>query len=392
MMPPPSDNVLLFGQSHRTLLYAACQTLFRHRPMRPTHALVGFEPGWLTQSRFLGSVKELPGASTDEMTRLRLLIEWGESLGGGFLLPVDSDDYRFVARHQASLPSSIRPVPMMEASLLDTVTDKLGFARMAAEMGIPVPETHSLSEFLGDPNRQKGQRFPCVVKRARGMGGTGSYVARSLEELQVRARQACRPSDWLVQTWVPGVDVALTLLADRGVVFAAVMRRRWFTQRNQHSFSPIQNVEFFHEPWLEQWGRRWVEALRFSGIADFDLRVDFGRKAAWFLECDPRLMAGMLSCGLFGVNVPGLLVDCVQQGFALEACRRPEPGCYLSAGALPEWILSAEWRKPRPASLRTGLPTLGADPVASLVRMRDALVHRIVLKRGGREKEQGSLL
>lgn len=312
----------------------------------------------------------------DETRRLKRLVDWATSIGGGLLLPVDIEDHLFVARQRVLLPPSIRTVPMMDACVLETATDKLRFAREASALGLPVPETHCLAEFLAEPVRQRGLRLPWVVKRARGMAGSGSYMARSVEELRLRAPKDYSPGDWVVQEWVPGVDVALTLLADRGEVFAVVMRRRWFTSRQHTVFSPIQNVEFFQEEWLEHLGRRWVEGLHFSGIADFDLRVDFTTRKAWFLECDPRLMAGMLSCELFGVNVPGLLLDRAQSSDASSDCHRTESGCYLSTEAVPEWLLTGAWRNARARPLRTALTTVASDSVANLVRMRDVLMRR----------------
>lgn len=377
-------NVLLFAQQHRTLLYAACQALSLNRPVRPLHAWVGFDPGWLRRSRLLDSLTDASGTRMDDATRLGSLIEWAESLGGGFLLPVDNEDFAFVARHRDSFPSSVRMVPMPEAALQESITDKLRFARLIESMGLPVPPTHDLVECLDDPHGLGSGMFPVVVKQARSMAGRGAFQARDILELRSRAPANPERGQWLVQSWVPGEDVALTLLADRGEVFAVFLRRRWFKRRRCGPFSPIQDVEFFESDWLEELGREWVTRLGFTGIADFDLRVDFENRRAWFLECDPRIMGGVVACHRFGINVPGLLVERARSSESKGPCHRAQAGRHLSTGSVQEWLRSGAWMKQASGPTRTSLPYLMSDPLATLARLREEWKRRQADRSGRR--------
>ncbi len=155
---------------------------------------------------------------------------------------------------------------------------------------------------------------------------------------------------YILQRYVAGEDVAMTLLADQGDVFAVALRKRWFTRRKANRFGPICDVELFHCDWLEQLGREFVRKTKFSGIADFDLRVDFSRHEASFLECDPRMMAGVTALRLFGVNIPRLLVERALD--SARGCARTTCGHFLSFGSLTEWLMTGAWLKPRRGPLR----------------------------------------
>jgi len=161
----------------------------------------------------------------------------------------------------------------------------------------------------------------------------------------------------------------LTLLADKGAVFAVMMRKRWFTRRHSKAFSPIKDVEFFHDSWLEDLGREFVSMTQFSGIADFDLKVEFESRSVWFLESDPRMIGGLQSTLLFGLNIPWLLVEQMHGHLSSDSCVRPDTGYFLSPRSVPEWILRAAWREPRYGPIRSNWGFFTKDPITTIYKL-----------------------
>jgi predicted ATP-grasp superfamily ATP-dependent carboligase len=280
------------------------------------------------------------------------------------LLPVATPDVGLVSRHLSRWPRSLAVAPVPQFDLWEKVADKLTFTRLIESLGREAPRTLELTPGLSREAIETTLPYPFLAKPRRRSGGDGILLIKS--ELELDALLSRQPDDYLLQEVVAGEDVALTLLCEQGEAFGVLLRRRWFLRNTEASFAPMRDVEFFHCDWLEEIGRRLVAETRFSGVADFDLRVDFAAQRALFLECDPRLMGGMRSCATFGVNVPGLLCRrALGERFPLV---RNQPGRFLSLTSLWPWLRSGGWRRPSHSGLKTGLREALADPVPLLAR------------------------
>jgi predicted ATP-grasp superfamily ATP-dependent carboligase len=281
---------------------------------------------------------------------------------------VHTNDVAFVVRNREAL-AEVNPVPVLDGKLLEQLVHKLNFVRLAASLGLSTPKTFEMTPELdaGDTIAHLG--LPMLAKPVIGEGGAGIVAIPDAVPLRDLLDRPATGSGMILQQQVPGEDVALTLLAEMGEVFAVMIRKRWFTRRHIPAFSPISDVEYLQDDWLEGLGREFVCATQFSGIADFDLRVDFETRRAWFLESDPRLMASMSSARLFGVNVPWLLVEHTRGWLPAGVCVRPEAGHFLSTGSIAGWIASGAWRQPLRGPLRTNLRSYIANPVATVNRM-----------------------
>lgn len=361
-------SVLVFSQRHLALANLACEAL-AHAGGMEIHVALGCEPRWLRWSRRPRSLARLRPGPGGDAEMLQQLAALARATGADVLLPVAAPDVAFVSHHRAALAESVRPVAVPEPGLLADLTDKERFARLASQIGAPVPRT--LRPGGADSAERILERLslPLIAKRIHGEGGRGSRLIADERAL----REFLRPAGGaegrhVLQERVRGEDVALTLLAERGEPFAVGLRRRWFTPPGESEFAPITAVEFFASDWLEELGRDFVRATRFSGIADFDLKVDFDRRRAWFLECDPRLMGGTVAATRFGLNVPALLVGQALGRLAPGHCVRCAPGHFIVSSAMPAWLRACGWRLPRRGPVRTGLALQLRDPLASLLR------------------------
>jgi biotin carboxylase len=258
---------------------------------------------------------------------------------------------------------------------MESVAQKLKFARLAETIGLPVPRTVEITPGLTPQAVTTQLGFPMLRKPVIGMSGGGIELIRDEAALRSSLGEPGVAGQFMLQEKVPGEDVALTLLADRGEVFAVMLRKRWFTRRKATAFAPIQDVEFFACEWLEHLGRRFVAATQYSGIADFDLKVDFERRRAWFLESDPRFMGGLAGAERFGLNVPLLLIARTLGLIPPGTCVRTTSGHFLSTPSIPEWLVSGGWRRPRHGRICTNLRTQLSDPLATIARMKDFVVH-----------------
>ncbi len=349
------------------LLDKACEALAR-RPGTRIHALVGIDPKFVRRSRWTASIVTLPFDSYTDEQAVNAINETISSVEARVILPVAIDDVAFVSkyRHQLDVAATCVAVPSPE--LLDKVANKLHFSLFAKSLDMPIPLTIEVTADLKISEVTALLAYPFLAKPTVSAAGEGVRFIKSDAELVAFLGVSRNPESMMLQEWVEGEDVALTLLASEGDVFAVMMRKRWFTRRCAPVFSPIRDVEFFQCDWLEELGRKFVKATHFSGIADFDLKVDFKTKRAWFLEADPRLMGGTDGAMLFGMNVPSLLVDHALGKLSTGECRRADLGYFLSSGSLAEWTLRESWRQPRWGKIRTNLFSQLADPATFVAR------------------------
>lgn len=266
------------------------------------------------------------------------------------LLPVRLPDVRRVSRLRDRL-APVVPVVIPDPEWIDVLVDKFRFFQTCRATGLPVPASIAVEPGM-DPGEVARLGFPLLAKPRCGEAGIGIRLLSDDGALRDFLAGCPAPGHYLLQPVIGGEDVAFTMLADRGKVFACSIKRRWYTPPGVGLFASVVNVSFERWPWLEELGCAWVERVGYSGIADFDLRVDVERQRALFLESDPRMMGSVVAGALFGVNVPRLLVDRACGRNSGRSVIHAEPGHFLSIRSLPGWLRSGQWRHPRCGPVR----------------------------------------
>lgn len=352
-------------QDNAGLLEATCSCLvsagFRH-----LHVLAAPMRTWARHSRGVKSFTTLPDGPWTDDVLLAALAELVPRSGARVLLPVQTADVAFAARHRGRLPGGLVNVPVPDPARVEEVADKARFTRLTASLGLPVPPSLELNEFTTAEQAEHVLRYPILSKALRSAGGIGVRRLRTPEELAGFLHARDRSHDFILQQEMPGNDLAMTLLCEAGEVYAFNLRQRWFGPRSCGEFGPAVDFEFMACDWLEEMGRHWVRETQFTGVADFDLIYNEASREAWFLECDPRMMFSQRACAVFGMNVAALLVE-----RALGISRpfvRAQEGRFLSMLSMKQWIRQAGWKTKGRGPLRTGLRGVAADPLPFIYR------------------------
>ena len=360
---PLHAPVLMVDGASSSLLEPTCGALAA-AGFRSLHMLGGLRRTSARWSHRLQSFTASPPAPDDEPAFLETLFKTVRTTGAQVLLPVGTNDVRLLARHRDQLPPGVVCVPMPDAALLDELTDKLRFTRFMSAQGFALPRTFAVTPAL-TADEAATLKYPVIAKPNVGQGGAGCRRLADRTQLEHFLRESPSLPPYHVQEFIPGEDVYLTMLSEAGEVFAVAARRRWLHRPDENPFSPEPDLEFFDCDWLEEMLRSWIRQQRFSGVADFDLRVDFAARRATFLECDPRMMGSQRACLTFGVNMAALL--CRRALGEKFPCVRAQPGRFLSLRSLPAWLKQRGWRD-RARPVRTGLRAALADPFPPLAR------------------------
>ncbi len=330
------------------------------------HALSGNPRSSARWSHRLKSFSALPATAKSGTEMFQAVLAAAKKSGAQILLPTGIRDIRLMTQHRHQLPPGLACVPVPDAALLDDLADKLRFSRLIGAAGFDVPRTLAVTPGL-TADAAAALTFPIAAKPNIGGGGSGCRQLRDRAALEKFLREASALPPYHLQEFVPGDDVLLTMLCEAGEVFAVAVRRRWLDCPGENPFHPVRDMEFIECPWLEEKLEAWVRAVRFSGVADFDARVDFAARRAVFLECDARMMGSQRACAAFGVNMAALLC---RRALGEKISRvRARPGRFLSLRSVPSWLRQGGWRRNGSAApLRTALHTPLADPLPPIAR------------------------
>nr|WP_300336465.1 carboxylate--amine ligase [Actinomyces sp.] len=224
---------------------------------------------------------------------------------------------RFLACHRHELePQYVVPFPSLEA--MDTLSDKVAFARACAEHGLRTPRqvvVHGSQLAAGDP--EVDLAFPLIGKPAVGSDWDAlSFPSKrkiyeidtpdQLRQLWQDLREAAFSSTFLVQERIPGQDDAMrsvtAYVASTGQVTMIGSAR---VLLEDHAPSLIGNpVAMITEPYPGLW--EGVESLLASsgyrGFANFDVKVDPRTGQPVFFEVNPRIGRNSYYMAAAGVN------------------------------------------------------------------------------------------
>lgn len=162
----------------------------------------------------------------------------------------------------------------------------------AIDDAVPVPRT----DVGGATVDRTGWAFPVIVKPRRGSGSRGVRVVERAEELGEGVG-----SEWLIQEYLPGSEYSLDVLASHGGEVRAVVPR----VRLKIDSGIAITSRTVHDPRLEELGRRAVESIGLTGVANVQVKEDT-RGVPRLIEINPRFPGTMPLTVASGVNMPRL--------------------------------------------------------------------------------------
>jgi hypothetical protein len=181
--------------------------------------------------------------------------------------------------------------PLPSAEVLELLHDKWAFYRLLCELGLPTPSTRLLTPDM--PTGTLDLEMPVMVKPPASEGSDGVHKIDSLSALEaLRAQAANRDKAWLVQQFIPGRDIDLSVLGMHGALAAHTI---------QQDIAPGVK-QFLENDRMLEVGREIIHATRFHGLAHFDMRIDERDQKPYVIECNPRIWGSLQYSVWAGVN------------------------------------------------------------------------------------------
>ncbi|MEM1355495.1 MAG: ATP-grasp domain-containing protein [Planctomycetota bacterium] len=186
--------------------------------------------------------------------------------------------------------------PLAEPDTIELMRDKQRFAEFLDRIGVDQPQ-HCVAATADDAASIPFDG-PYIVKPPRGEGGEDVVALADRDAVARRLEQIVpKRGPQLVQSFVPGSDIDLSLLADRGRVVAYTIQRK--TDRRGM-------LEFLDHPGVAEACSRISAGCGFHGVMHLDLRVDGRDGKVYAIESNPRFWNSMRYSFALGVNFADL--------------------------------------------------------------------------------------
>jgi predicted ATP-grasp superfamily ATP-dependent carboligase len=210
-----------------------------------------------------------------------------------FLIPVDDSANRIVHATVDRLGVNSYPVP--DSVCFETLNDKWQFYQHCANLNVRVPKAIRLNhkfeidfEYLCTALGR-----PFVLKPTNKSASLGFKVIRSNENLRTEVL-SCRQYDFsplIAQSFIPGVDIDISVLADRGHIKSFAIQTR-----KNGALCFVQNAELlkFTEVILRE--------FRYTGVIHIDARLHDVSKEIFLIEANPRFWGSLAVATSGGLN------------------------------------------------------------------------------------------
>ncbi len=224
----------------------------------------------VARSHIVTAPNTQPIAYLDDLSRIV------EDEDVSLVVPI-SEETMHVAALKGRLPGGVELFTVTQDSVLK-LHDKLQFARLVGELGLPMPRTAALGTGEALDIVEAG---PAIVKNRCGASGSGFAVVEQC---------SCLPdgSDGLlVQEQLSGEEISTFSIVHGGQVSATVVYRPVIRDGTVSTvFERIENTA------AEAVATRIAEACHHTGFLSFDMMVGETDEVAAF-ECNPRATSGI---------------------------------------------------------------------------------------------------
>ena len=239
-------------------------------------------------------------------------------------------------------------VPFADYQTVVKAIDKTQTLKIAMENDIPCPKTYFIDYYDDLEEIKDDVEYPVVVKPDRGFGARGVFLCNSTDELFKRCKHVHdRYGPFLVQGYIPKGDEmgVYTLFDFNSKPCALSVQRR--IRSYPVSGGPSTLRETIKDERAVDLAFRLLKAMKWSGVAMVEFRVDPGDGIPRLMEVNPRFWGSLQLSILSGVDFPFMLYKLVTDGYI-------EPDLDYKTGVKCRWLLPGDifWLFSAPNKLR----------------------------------------
>jgi predicted ATP-grasp superfamily ATP-dependent carboligase len=237
------------------------------------------------------------------------------------LFPMEEETLLLIAKHQKEIASHT-PLLIPELKKIEFVRDKGNLIRFAEAHGIPVPKT-IYQPPVSEPRKVQGSLspdvvqglvisapIPAVIKPRVSSGSFGIAYVKKREDLLPSYQKVHEHYPYpLVQEWIPdgmGTFGFSALFDERSNVKAAFIHEKMRMYPVQGGPSTLRRGVL--HPQIMDLGISLLKALRWTGIAMVEFKVDPRDGIPKLMEVNPRFWGSLELAIVSGVDFPWLML------------------------------------------------------------------------------------
>lgn len=243
----------------------------------------------------------------DHQARLEAISELTREAKVDIILPVGEEGVLFAATEREALARLAALPPLPDPESLRIARNKWLLNHFAREHGLPAPASVLVSPDVAFDRCLSELEYPVLLKPTSLTDGQGirrfEGPAEVLRFLDGQDR-ASFTGGYLVQSYVPGSDIGLSVLCREGDILAYTIQRGIISAA--HRFGPLMAMEFIRHEQVLEIGRKLLTALRWNGVAHIDFRHDSRDGQVKIIEINARYWGSLLGSLVAGVNFPYL--------------------------------------------------------------------------------------
>lgn len=243
----------------------------------------------------------------DNQTRLLVTLELIKNLKIDVLLPISEEGIEFVIKNLQTFSEIVTVPPLPGLNAHRTAKNKWLLHQLAKKCTLPVPQTLLVTLEPDFYENLSSLEYPVLLKPTSRNDGQGiqqfdnpAEVERFLSEQNSEELK----NDYIMQNYIPGEDVGLSVLCHGGEILAFTIQQSLISAA--HRFGPQMAMQFIDQDMVLATGKHLVSALNWSGVAHIDLRHDSRNNEFKILEVNARFWGSLLGSLVAGVNFPYL--------------------------------------------------------------------------------------
>ena len=225
------------------------------------------------------------------------------------VMPVSEYAIRALSEHGHSLRCASRLVQLPDFRIFDMATDKASFAKFLAAHGLPLPPTVVVTVGADRPEALSALNFPVLAKPTHGYGGHGIKRFETPAELDLFLTGQRAGQEWVVQEFIRGRDIGVSVLCQDGDIVACTIQHAIVP--SLVPFEAAFDLEFRNDAEAIEVVRKLMAELRWSGVANIDMRLREGGGTPLILEVNGRYWRTLLGALNTGINFPLLACETV---------------------------------------------------------------------------------
>lgn len=273
-------------------------------------------------SRSASGTFQYPSPQTETEAFVRRISEIAREQAGTLVMPMTEATTLPLSAHRSGLAAAGARFVLPAHPDLMRAFDKEQTTRLAASLGIRIPETHLLSSVADAEQAVRSVRFPVVLKprsseelSSQGKvrtAGRPQYASNETEFLAAYRDISARCSAVLAQEYVDGEGAGYFALMRHGELRAEFAHRRIRDVYPTGSGSAVR-VSVAPDPEIREPALAILKALNWHGVAMVEFRWKKGEKPV-FMEVNGRFWHSLPLACYAGVDFPALLAQMSEQG------------------------------------------------------------------------------